>query len=451
MKKAVPEVAWGLLVFWFLAGCDRPPGGAELPSQNEEEPAVSPPPTAPTYAREMEELVSRPEVQQALDWVEALEGPSVGDLVRLTETPAPPFQEEARARLFADMLRSAGADSVWLDEVGNVLALRKGTVGDRTVVVDGHLDTVFPPGTDVTVRFRGDTLFAPGVGDDSRGLVVVRNVLAAMVQAGLRTRADVLFVGTVGEEGLGDLRGVKHLFREGGRPIHAFIGVDGGGHEEVVNRAVGSLRFRVTYRGPGGHSWGAFGLANPHNALGAAIQAFVSAAESRIRQGPRTSYNIGRVGGGTSVNSIPFESWMEVDIRSLDPLRLEMLETELRVAVREGLLWANGLRRLGDSLTVSLEKVGDRPAGGLDPEATPLVQRALAAIRRQGGEPKLRSGSTNANIPIALGIPAVTLGRGGVGGGAHSLEEWWLPKDGHLASQNLLLVLLAEGGLGGEG
>lgn len=450
MTVHAPAVGMLFLLFPFFGGCAPPAGGPEPPSGGEEELAAPAPPTDPAYVQEMESLASRPSVQKALALLEALEQPSIGDLVRLTETAAPPFQEEARARLFADMLRAAGADSVWLDEVGNVLAIRKGTVGDRTVMVDGHLDTVFPPGTDVTVRFRGDTLFAPGVGDDARGLVVVRNVLAAMVEAGLRTRADVLFVGTVGEEGLGDLRGVKHLFREGGRPIHAFIGVDGGRYEEVVHRAVGSLRFRVTYRGPGGHSWGAFGLANPHNALGTAIDAFVTAAESRIRQGPRTSYNVGRVGGGTSVNSIPFESWMEVDIRSVHPPNLEILEADLRMAARTGLLRANGIRRRGDSLEVLVEKVGDRPAGEMDAAATPLLQRALAAIRLQGGDPALRSGSTNANIPISLGIPAVTLGRGGVGGGSHSLEEWWLPVDGHRASWNVLMVLLAEGGIEGN-
>ncbi len=400
----------------------------------------------PRYTREMETIALDPRIQEALAYLEALEEPSIQDLVYLTEIPAPPFMEEARAAAYAEMLREAGADTVWLDEVGNVIALRQGTVGDRTVALDGHLDTVFPPETDVTVRFRGDTLFAPGVGDDTRGLIVVRNVLKTLAALDLRTEADLLFIGTVGEEGLGDLRGVKHLFREGGHPIDAFIAVDGGGDTRIVNQAVGSMRYRVTYKGPGGHSWGAFGLANPHNALAGAIQHFVAAADAHTRSGPRTSYNVGRLGGGTSVNSIPFESWMEVDMRSLDPESLAELDRHFQKAVRRGLEEENALRRSGAPLTVDVEMVGDRPAGVLDPATTPLIQRFMAAVRFQGKEPALGSGSTNANIPISLGIPAITIGRGGQGGGVHSLDEWWLGVDAHLAAQNALLVVLAEGG-----
>jgi acetylornithine deacetylase/succinyl-diaminopimelate desuccinylase-like protein len=212
---------------------------------------------------------------------------------------------------------------------------------------------------------------------------------------------------------------------------------------------VGSLRYRVTFRGPGGHSWGAFGLANPHNALAGAIRHFVAAADAHTRQGPRTSYNVGRIGGGTSVNSIPFESWMEVDMRSLDPASLAVLDSDLQEGIGRGLMEENAMRRRGDSLTVQVEPVGSRPAGILDPAATPLIQRALAVIRLRGREPALGSGSTNANIPISLGVPAVGIGRGGRGGGNHSLDEWWLPVDAHLAVQNALLVVLAEGGLGG--
>jgi tripeptide aminopeptidase len=433
--RRVPTLA----VFLALAGCGPE---SEPPPQR----AVTTPTVDPAYLQEMEAIGADPRVREAFAYIESLEEPSVQDLVYLTEIPAPPFMEEARAAAYAEMLREAGADSVWLDEVGNVLGLRRGTGGGRTVALDGHLDTVFPEETDVTVQFRGDTLFAPGVGDDTRGLIVVRNVLKTMAALDLHTEADLLFIGTVGEEGLGDLRGVKHLFREDGPRIDAFIGVDGGDDTRIVNQGVGSLRYRVTFRGPGGHSWGAFGLANPHNALAAAIRHFVPAADRHTRSGPRTSYNVGRIGGGTSVNSIPFESWMEVDMRSLDPESLAELDGHFQEAVRKGLEEENALRRRGDPLTVDVEMVGNRPAGLLDPSTTPLIQRSMAAVRYQGKEPGLGSGSTNANIPISLGIPAISIGRGGHGAGAHSLDEWWLDVDAHLAVQNALLVVLAEGG-----
>jgi tripeptide aminopeptidase len=241
---------------------------------------------------------------------------------------------------------------------------------------------------------------------------------------------------------------MKHLFREGGPRIDAFVAVDGGEDTRIVNQGVGSVRYRVTFLGSGGHSWGAFGLANPHNALAGAIKHFVAAADVHTRAGPRTSYNVGRVGGGTSVNSIPFESWMEVDMRSLDPVSLEELDRLFQEAILQGLEEENALRRTGDPVRVEVEMVGNRPAGLLDPATTPLIQRSMAAVRFQGKEPSVGSGSTNANIPISLGIPGIAIGRGGKGGGAHSLDEWWLPEDAHVATQNALLVVLAEGGFG---
>jgi tripeptide aminopeptidase len=400
--------------------------------------------------QEMEAILADAGVQQAMAYLEAIEPRSLDDLIRLNEIPAPPFMEEVRAEAFADMLREAGADSVWIDGIGNVIALRRGTTGARTVAVDGHLDTVFPIETDVTVQIRGDTLFAPGIGDDTRGLIVVRNVLEAMAAHDLRTEADLLFIGTVGEEGLGDLRGVKYLFSENGPGIDAFIAVDGGDESRVVNQGVGSHRYRVTFRGPGGHSWGAFGLANPHNALAAAIQYFVADADRLTQSGPRTSYNVGRIGGGTSVNSIPFESWMEVDMRSLDPTSLQALDDRLQAAIQRALEEENALRRRGEPLTVDVDMVGNRPAGLLDPNETILIQRAMASVTAIGRTPSIGSGSTNANTPISLGIPAITIGRGGDGGNAHALDEWWLPVNPHLAAQNALLITLAEGGFTGR-
>ncbi|MBI2402531.1 MAG: M20/M25/M40 family metallo-hydrolase [Gemmatimonadetes bacterium] len=422
---------------------DSPADGAATPRQVES--ALLAQDTR--YDADLRRLAERPEVRAALRLIERIDPASRDDLIALTQIPAPPFKEGPRAQKFAELLRAAGADSVWIDAVGNVLALRPGRGGGQKVVaLDGHLDTVFPEGTDVTVRVRGDTLFAPGIGDDTRGLVVVLNVLRAMNQANVVTQADVLFVGTVGEEGLGDLRGVKHLFGPSGPRIDSWIAVDGGAPERIVHRGLGSHRYRVTFTGPGGHSWGAFGLANPHHALGRAIYYFVEAADPYTRQGPRTSYNVGIIDGGTSVNAIPFEALMEVDMRSGNPQRLAGIDSLFQQAVRRALDQQNTMRRAGPALSVGVKLVGDRPSGVLDP-ATPLVQRAQAAVRHLGLEPALEDGSTDSNIPISRGIPAITIGRGGASQGAHSPGEWWLDRNGALAVKNALLILLAEAGV----
>ncbi len=399
------------------------------------------------YDAEVQNLLKDPGVREAMAVVERLEPRTMEDLVTLTEIPAPPFMEEERARAFADLLREAGADSVRIDEVGNVIAFRSGTTGDRTVVLGAHLDTVFPEGTDVTVRFRGDTLFAPGVGDDTRGLVSVLTVLRAMEEAGVETEANVIFLGSVGEEGLGDLRGVKHFFGQDGYPVDAFIEMDGGGISGIVSMGLGSVRYRVTITGPGGHSWGAFGLANPAHALGRAIEAFATVADTLTRQGPRTSYNVGRIGGGTSINSIPFEAWMEVDMRSESPESLQVIADAFEKTVTRAVEEENAIRRDGPPLELALERIGDRPSGETDPDA-PLVQRAEAVTRYFGEEPVLSRSSTNSNIPISLGIPAVTIGRGGVGGDNHSPTEWWMNVDAYKAIQRAFLILVAEAGLG---
>lgn len=400
------------------------------------------------YEEELRTLLSTQPVAAAMEVIEELEPKTLEDLIYLTEIPAPPFMEEERAEAYALLLREAGADSVRLDAVGNVLAYRGGRTGGRTVVIGAHMDTVFPEGTDVTIRMKGDTLFAPGVGDDTRGMVVVLTVLRALEQAGVETDADLIFLGSVGEEGLGDLRGVKHFFREGGPRVDAFIEVDGSGLASIVTMALGSIRYRATIRGPGGHSWGAFGLGNPAHALGRAIQAFAVAADTLTRSGPRTSYNVGRIGGGTSINSIPFEAWMEVDMRSESPESLARIARTFEERVSTAVEAENGIRRDGPPLELILDRVGDRPSGEGDPQA-PLIQRAMAVTRYFGEDPRLSRSSTNANIPISLGIPAITIGRGGVGAENHSPDEWWMNLDGHKAIQRALLILLAEAGLSG--
>ncbi|WP_407084069.1 M20/M25/M40 family metallo-hydrolase [Tellurirhabdus bombi] len=398
------------------------------------------------YEAEIKTLATRPAVKAAFQTFMELEPQTKQDLIMLTEIPAPPFKEQVRAKKYAEMLKEAGADSVWIDEVSNVIAKRKGRTGKKTVMVEAHLDTVFPEGTDVKVKQKGDTLYAPGVGDDTRGLVSLVAVLKGMEKAKIETDADVLFVGTVGEEGLGDLRGMKHLFRKGGPKVDSYIGVDGSGIDEIVHRGLGSHRYRITFKGPGGHSYGAFGIVNPHSALGKAIYYFTAEADKFTRQGIRTTYSVSVIGGGTSVNAIPYESWMEIDMRSESPERLNGIDALLQAAVQKALKEENGLKRSGPDLTVDVKKIGDRPSGTIA-ATLPLVQRAAAASTYLGGSPALDVSSTNANIPISLGVPAVTIGSGGKAGGAHSLQEWWLNDKGHLGLQQILLLLLAEAGL----
>lgn len=395
---------------------------------------------------QLRDLMAQPVMEQAFRVIEELEPETTADLITLTEVPAPPFAEEERARVYADWLLEAGADSVYIDEEGNVVAIREGRVGDRTIALGGHLDTVFPEGTDVTVRTVGDTLFAPGIGDDTRGLMVVLTVLRAMERTGLRTDDDLRFVGVVGEEGLGDLRGMKYLFRDGAEPIDTWIEVDGGGIGHTVHRGLGSVRYRAIFRGPGGHSWGAFGMANPAHALGRAITTFVTEADPLTRTGPRTSYNVGTLGGGTSVNSIPFEAVMEVDMRSEDPAALERMHQLFRETMTRGLEAENANRREGPELELELLKVGDRPSGEIAVDH-PLVVRSQASAEVLGAFSSLGISSTDSNIPLALGVPAVTIGRGGVGGEGHSPGEWWINRNGHLAIQRALLLLVSEAGL----
>ncbi|MDP2955139.1 MAG: M20/M25/M40 family metallo-hydrolase [Longimicrobiales bacterium] len=398
------------------------------------------------FDEEVRRLAQHPAVQRAMALVEEADARTMADLVELTQIPAPPFTETARGARFREMLLELGLDSVWVDEVGNVIGLRKGAGTGKTVAIAGHLDTVFPEGTDVTVRVRGDTLFAPGISDDTRGVVTVLAVARAMRDANVRTDGDILFIGNVGEEGEGDLRGMKGLFGEGGPRIDSFISIDGSGHVGVTHQGLGSHRYNVVFRGPGGHSWGAFGLANPAHALGRAIRNFDEVADSLTASGPRTSYNVGVLEGGTSVNSIPFEVSMDVDMRSESPASLERIDAALHDAVARAVAEENADRRRGEEVTGELVLIGDRPSGEVAEEES-IVQRAVAVSRMLGIEPRLGRGSTDSNIPISMGIPAITIGGGGVGGEAHSLHEYFINRDGPLGIQRALLILLAQAGL----
>lgn len=346
----------------------------------------------------------------------------IGETTRLAEIPAPPFQEAERARAFLGMVQEHGLREVRIDPEGNVTALRRGE-GQGLLCVAAHLDTVFPPGTGVRVRSEGTRLYAPGIGDDTRSLAVLLAWMRALDAAGIRTRADVLFVADVGEEGPGDLRGMRYLFQKGeyaGR-ITAFITVDSPDMERVVTTGVGSKRYRVTFRAPGGHSYGAFGLVNPLYAMADAIGRL---SRIEVPSEPRTTFCASLTGGGTSINAIPNEVWTEFDLRSESASELARLEAEFTRIIAASAEAENSVRSVRDGLvTVELSKIGDRPAGQTDSGAL-LPQLACAALRAHGFDPLFEASSTDANLPMSLGIPAIKIGSGGTGGRAHSLDEW---------------------------
>ncbi|MEC7264445.1 MAG: M20/M25/M40 family metallo-hydrolase [Bacteroidota bacterium] len=400
------------------------------------------------YTKEIEKLTKTKQVKAAFEFIKAQKEQTTADLITLTEVLAPPFMEDEKGKVFAKMLEEAGIDSIWTDKVGNVIGLRKGTSGEPGYVgIDAHLDVVFPEGTNVTVQKVGDTLKAPGIGDDTRALAMLISMLKAMNKADIKTGKDVLIVGSVGEEGLGDLRGMKYIFNESGLDIDSWIAIDGGSMGRISNAGLGSKRYKLEIKGKGGHSWGAFGLANPHHALGKAIDMFSEAAwDYTSGDIPKTSFNVGRIGGGTSVNSIPFESWAEIDMRAIDPKNLDEIEAILLNSVEKAIKAYNASGVEGE-VTYEMTKIGDRPSGEL-PGTLPLVQRTMAATQYFGVAPSLGRGSTNINIPVSKGIPSVCIGRGGQGGGAHSLHEWYLndePEDESI--QLALLVTLAQAGL----
>lgn len=398
------------------------------------------------YSKSIKKISRNAKVKKAFNYIIDIEEKTIKNHIELTEIEAPPFKEERRAKEFAERLKLAGIENVWIDSIGNVIGFLKGSVGNKNIAVDAHIDTVFPEGTDVKVRVKNDTLFAPGIGDDTRGLAMILTLAETIKKNNIEPINNIIFIGTVGEEGLGDLRGVRYLFKNKTPKIDSWIAIDGGSIGRVNNQALGSYRYEVIFDGPGGHSWGAFGLVNPHHALGSGIKNFINKADVYTSSGPKTSYNVGVINGGTSVNSIPFKSSMLIDIRSIEPNRLDDMEEILYNSMQEALKEQNEMKRSGPDLTLTINKIGNRPSGIVE-ESVPLIQKTIAATQYMGVEPRLTIGSTDSNIPISLGVPAVTIGRGGDGGGAHSLDEWWINKEGYKSIQLALLILLSESGI----
>ena len=372
-----------------------------------------------SFAQSPEALLKDPAVQAAFAAAERNEPEILNEQARICEIPAPPFKEEVRGREFVRLFKQLGLQDVRMDKAGNVLGVRPGTKPRPNLVFSAHLDTVFPEGTDVKVKREGNIMKAPGIGDDCRGLALMLAVIRAMNEAHVQTPGTITFVADTGEEGLGDLRGMKQLFGETLKDkIDSFISVDGLGLG-IAHIGVGSLRYRVTFKGPGGHSYGAFGMANPIQAMG---RAMAKIDDFQVPATPKTTFNVGRVGGGTSVNAIPFDAWMEVDMRSADKASLAALNEKFKTAMNEAVAEENKRWNGRGAVSVSPELVGIRPAGET-PKDSAIVQTAIAVSKAMGIIEVLREGSTDSNVPMNLGIPAITISGGGQGSGAHSLGE----------------------------
>jgi len=378
------------------------------------------------HAGTVRKLVGSPAFKKAAEKLDADFDRTIADVITLTEIPAPPFKEEARAKAYLEMLKAHGLSDVTMDAEGNVMGVRPGTATKGKgpfVVIAAHLDTVFPEGTDVKVRREGTKLMAPGIGDDTRSLATLLAYVRAMDAAGIKTKSDILFVGNVGEEGPGDLRGVRYLFNKSafkGR-ITAFFSMDGSDPSRIVDGGTGSKRYHVTFKGPGGHSYGAFGTVNPMTAMARSV---VDLYAVETPKDPKTTYSASVTGGGTSVNSIPHEVFMEFDMRSESADELAKLDKTL-IGILDGATAAENAARSTRFGKISYDPkvIGERPAGKT-PAEQPIVGLTAAAVTAFGFKPEHGASSTDSNIPMSLGIPAVTIGSGGKAGRAHALDEW---------------------------
>ena len=394
-------------------------------------------------------LLAHERIRAARRHVERADDVTLARQAALSATPAPTGAEGARGARVAELFREIGLSPVAVDQAGNVCGWFGNGHGSAPVVLAAHLDTVFGPEVDVRVKRRGQRLEGPGISDNARGLAALVAVAEALVATDVATARPILFAATVGEEGSGDLRGVKYLLngkREtgNGKPA-AFIALDGAGLDRVIHRALGSKRYHVTFGGPGGHSWAAFGVANPANAVGRAAALL---ADLPIATAPRTTCAVVGLGGGTGLNSIPQDAWLDLDLRSEDPRALAQLDVTVRAALERAADDENRTRSTGTPpLRVEVQLVGDRPCG-ITPRAHPLVQAAIAANRALGRDAELTSASTDANAPIALGIPAIALGAGGKAGDAHLTTEWYENIEGALGIVRALLVTAAMAEVG---
>ena len=396
----------------------------------------------------MIKLATQPSVKQALAYIEKNEATTTAETLAINAIPAPTFEEGARARDYAERLKAAGLRDVHLDGAGNVLGTWRGAGKGPLVVLAAHLDTVYPANTDLTVREKDGRYYTPGIADNARSLAAMLVIMSAMREAKIQTEGDILVVANVGEEGLGDLKGVKYLFSQR-KDIKAFIGLEpalGTHGDPITHIGTGSRRFKVTMRGPGGHSYEGFGLPSAVHALGRAI-AHIDAVQ--VPAQPKVTFNVGVIQGGQSVNSISAEATMLIDIRSADAPLLAKVEQQIKAAVQQGVDDTNK-RWNSKTISADIALIGDRPAGQTAKDST-IVKLALAAATALGRPALLDAPhSTDANLPMSLGIPAVTMSGGGSSGGYHSEKnEWWSPKDAHTGPQNALLTILGLVGVQG--
>lgn len=390
-------------------------------------------------------LTAIPKVQSGLDYILEREPDYIQEQFRLTEIPAPPFKEEKRAAYYLEQMRLRGLEDAYIDSEGNAVGIRRGSGNGPTFLISAHLDTVFPEGVDTTVELRGGRYYAPGIGDDTRGLAALLSVIDALNTNNIETVGDIIFAGNVGEEGRGDLRGIKALFRDFPE-IDGFVSIDGVRLRRITTGGTGSRRFEFHFKGPGGHSFGAFGLASAIHAMGRAI-AKIGDIETPLY--PKTTYTVGTVEGGTSVNSIAADAIFALDMRSNDKQELAKLEQQIKAAALEAVAEENARWNNGE-ISVDFNLIGDRPVGQTA-TSSPVVQAAALAFDQIGIElDQLSISSTDSNVPMALGIPAITIAGGGNGGGAHSPDEWFTPTDSHVGPQTAFLITLALTGIAGS-
>ena len=391
-----------------------------------------------------EKLQASAPIQQGIAFLAADHQNTIADQIAINEVPSPPFHEAERAKYYQQKLEEAGLADVRMDQEGNVYGVFKGSGAGPRIFVSAHLDTVFAAGTDVTVREKDGKLYAPGIADNARGLAAILSVIRALKETGVKTVGDIIFGGDVGEEGLGDLRGVKAFFREN-TDVDGYITVDGVKEQIITYLCTGSRRYEITYRGSGGHSWNAFGLPSAIHALGRAI---AKISEIRTPSQPKTTFTVGTITGGTSVNSIAAEASMLLDMRSSKEEELKKLESAVMVLLDEAAAEENA-RWDSDDIKVEIKLVGDRPAGEQAPDA-PIVQAAWAATEAIGLVPEFGpASSTDANLPLSMGIPAIRICGGGAEGHNHSLDEWYNPANGYRGPQKVFMTLLGLVGVEG--
>ena len=390
--------------------------------------------------------MSSPHVARAICFFDTHLHEITEEHIRICSIPASPFGEQERAEYLSRKFSDLGLSEIEIDEEGNCIGLLPGVSRSPLMVVSAHLDTVFSADTNFSVVRRDGKLFAPGIADDGCGLAALIALAQVLQSERIPIEGSILFVGTVGEEGEGNLRGVRHLFTKGrwAKHVDAFLSFDGPGLDRITNRALGSRRYRIDVRGPGGHSWGDFGLPNPVHAMGRAISRLAAYPAPKE---PRTTFNVGRIEGGRSVNSIPSAASMEVDLRSAAEAELQRLDAFFRRAMKDAVDEENAKRRAGDPLlNLKVELIGERPTGET-PDDSPLVELANEATKLLGVEPRLDQASTDSNLPISLGIPAITLGAGGSSAFSHTLDEWYDPHGRELGLKRGLLVILGTIGI----